>query len=177
MRKRLALLTLFLSLAVFAAGGFAQAKPATPAATAEPLAPVAWMVGGTWVTDVKNPSDGTLIHVENHIHWAPNHQAIDFNTDFNGKPHYNGFYAYDPVTKAISFYYTSSQGDLTIGTATPDPDGKTLPHEFDVLHADGKTEHVRSTVVRDGNDAYWFSVFVQKDGEWGQLFKIRYERK
>jgi hypothetical protein len=177
MTKQFLSIALFLSLAVFGASGFAQAKPSTPAPTAEPLAPVAWMVGGTWVTDVKNPSDGTLTHVESHIRWAPNHQAIDFNTDFNGKPHYNGFYAYNPVTKAISFYYTTSHGELTIGTATPDPDGKTLNHEFDVLHADGKTEHVRSTVMRDGNDAYWFSVFLQKDGEWAQVFKIRYERK
>src|ERR1039458_2232999 len=59
--------TLFLWLAVFAASGFAQSKPATPAATAEPLAPVAWLVGGTWVSDVKDPSDGTATHVENRI--------------------------------------------------------------------------------------------------------------
>ena len=104
------------------------------------------MVGGTWVTDVKDPSDGTVTHVENHIRWAPNHQAIEFNTDFNGKPHYYGFYAYNPVAKAISFYYTNSEGELTIGTATPDPDGKTLLHEFDIMHPNGKTGHVRSTV-------------------------------
>ncbi len=175
--KRLMPVVLLLSFAFLTGGAFAQAKPATPAPTAEPLAPVAWMVGGTWVTDVKNPSDGTLTHVENHIRWAPNHQAIDFNTDFNGKPHYNGFYAYNPVAKAISFYYTNSEGELTIGTATPDPDGKTFLHEFDIMYPSGKTGHVRSTVVRDGIDAYWFTVFMQKDGEWAQVFKIRYERK
>ena len=45
------------------------------------------------------------------------------------------------------------------------------------MHPDGKTGHIRSTLVRDGNDAYWFTVFMQKDGEWAQVFKIRYERK
>jgi hypothetical protein len=169
--------TLFLSLAVFAAIGFAQSKPATPAAAAEPLAPVAWLVGGTWVSDVKDPSDGTVTHVENRIRWAPNHQAIEFNTDFNGKPHYYGFYAYNPVAKAISFYYTNSEGELTIGTATLDSDGKTLHQDFDLMHTDGRTGHVRSTLLRDGNDAYGFSVFLQKDGEWAQVFKIHYERK
>jgi hypothetical protein len=132
---------------------------------------------GTWVTDVKDPSDGTVTHVENRIRLAPNHTAIEFNTDFNGKPHYNGFYAYNPVAKTISFYYTNSEGDMTIGTATPDPDGKTIHQDFDLLHTDGKTGHIRSTLVRDGNDAYWFGVFMQKDGEWAQEFKIRYERK
>lgn len=177
MTKRITQAMLFLSLVVFAASGLAQSKPATPAPSTEPLAPVAWLVGGTWVSDVKDPSDGTVTHVENRIRWAPNHAAIEFNTDFNGKPHYYGFYAYNPVAKAISFYYTNSEGELTIGTATLDSDSKTLHQDFDLMHTDGKTRHIRSTLSRDGNDAYWFSVFLQKDGEWAQVFKIRYERK
>ncbi len=127
MTKRFMPITLFLWLAVFAASGVAQSKPATPAAAAEPLAPVAWLVGGTWVSDIKDPSDGTVTHVENRIRWAPNHQAIEFNTDFNGKPHYYGFYAYNPVTKTISFYYTNSNGEMTIGTESPDPRWQNSP--------------------------------------------------
>jgi hypothetical protein len=177
MTKRFLTATFFLTLTVFVAGGYAQSKSAATTATAEPLAPVAWLVGGTWASDVKDPSDGTTTHVENHIRWAANHQAIEFNTDFNGKPHYFGFYAYNPVAKTIGFYYTNSEGELTIGTATPDGDGKTIHQEFDIMHPNGKTGHIRSTLVRDGNDAYWFSVFVQKDGDWAQVFKIRYERK
>lgn len=168
---------LFILLAVFSISGLAQSKPATTNSANSPLAPVAWLVGGTWVSDVKDPSDGTVTHVENHIGWAPNHQAIEFNTDFNGKPHYNGFYAYNPAAKTIGFYYTNSEGELTIGTATPDTDGKTLHQDFDIMHTDGRTGHIRSTVVRDGNDAYWFTVFMQKNGEWAEVFKIRYERK
>jgi hypothetical protein len=166
-----------LLLALFAFHALAQAKPAAANDSDSPLAPVAWLVGGTWVSDVKDPSDGTVTHVENRIRWAPNHQAIEFDTDFNGKPHYNGFYAFNPATKTIGFYYTSPEGELTIGTATRDPDGKTVHQEFDIMHTNGKTGHIRSTLVRDGNDAYWFSVFMQKDGEWAQVFKIRYERK
>jgi hypothetical protein len=167
---------LFLLLAVFSINVLAQSKPAATSPGSE-LSPVAWLVGGTWVTDVKDPSDGSSTHVENHIRWAPNHQAIEFNTDFNGQPHYNGFYAYNPVAKTIAFYYTNSEGELTIGTATPDPDGKTIQQEFDIMHPNGKTGHIRSTLVRDGNDAYWFTVFMQKDGDWAQVFKIHYERK
>src|ERR1035437_6871440 len=85
MTTRLTRATLILSLAIVAASGFAQSKPATPAATAEPLAPVAWLVGGTWVSDVKDPSDGTVTHVENLILLAPNHQAIELQTECNTK--------------------------------------------------------------------------------------------
>lgn len=52
------------------------------------------------------------------------------------------------------------RGELTIGPAIPDPDGKALLQEFDILHTDGKVGHIRSTIVRDGNDAYWFTVFI-----------------
>jgi len=167
----------FVLLAVFSINGLAQSEPATTNNAGGPLAPVAWLVGGTWASDVKDPSDGTVTHVENHIRWAPNHQAIEFKTDFSGKPHYNGFYAYNPVAKTIGFYYTNSEGELTIGTTTPDTDGKTLHQEFDIMKPDGTTGHIRSTLVRDGDDAYWFTVFVQHNGEWAQVLKIRYERK
>ena len=161
---------------VLALLGNCAAQSSAAAAAKSPLEPVAWFVGGTWVSDVKSP-DGQITHVENNIDWAPNHQAIQFLTKFNGQPHYNGFYAYNAATKKISFYYTSSNGQLTIGTATSDPDGKTLQQEFDTTQPDGKVGHVRSTIVRDSNDAYWFTVFLQKNGEWSPEFKIRYERK
>ena len=45
------------------------------------------------------------------------------------------------------------------------------------MRPDGKTQHIRSTMVRDGNDAYWFTLFMQNKGEWAEVFKIRYERK
>lgn len=161
--------TLLLGFSAFAQQ---KAEPAQPS----PLQPVAWFVGGTWVSEVKSP-DGQVTHVENNITWAPNHQAIEFLTKFNGQPHYNGFYAYNAATKTIGFYYTSAEGDLTIGTAVPDSDGKTLRQDFDLTSASGKVTHIRSTIVRDGDNAYWFTVFLQKNGEWSPEFKIHYERK
>ena len=155
-------------------GAFAQQK--SEAAKTAPLDPVDWLVGGTWVSDIKSP-DGKVTHVENKIRWAPNHQAIEFLTKFNGQPHYNGFYAYNAATKTIGFYYTSSEGDLTIGTAVPDADGKTLRQDFDLTSANGKVTHIRSTIERERDNAYWFTVFLEKNGEWSPEFKIHYERK
>ena len=166
-----------LLLSGFVFNAAAQSQTAPIRTVDSPLDPVAWFVGGTWTSDIKDPQDGSVTHVENRITWAPNHQAIQFVTDFNGKPHYNGFYAYDPAKKAISFFYTSESGQLTIGTAIPDADGKTLHQDFDVMQPNGKTQHIQSTVVRDGDDAYFFTVFLQKEGEWKPEFKIRYERK
>jgi hypothetical protein len=166
------------SVVLFGIGVFAQQKP--EAAQPSPLGPVAWLVGGTWVSDVKSPDGapaGQVTHVENNISWAPNQQAIEFLTKFNGRPHYNGFYAYNAATKTIEFFYTSAEGDLTIGKAVPDSDGKTLHQDFDLTSANGKVSHIRSTIVRDGDNAYWFTVFLQKNGEWSPEFKIRYERK
>ena len=168
---------LYVLVAVFACNALAQSQAAPAKPADSPLAAVAWLVGGTWVSDVKDPQDSSVTHVENHITWAPNHQAIQFVTDFNGKPQYNGFYAYDPAKKTIDFYYTAENGDLTIGTATPDLDGTTLHQEFDIMHPSGKTDHVRSTVMRDGTNAYLFTVFVQQKGEWKQIFQITYQRK
>ena len=150
---------------------------APAAASPDPLSAIAWFVGGTWTSDVKDSSDGSVTRVEERIRWSPNHRAIVFNVDFNGKPHYDGFYAFNPATKKIDFYYTNSEGELTIGGVTPDADGKTFNQEFDIMHMNGKTGHIRSTVVRDGDNAYWFSVFMPKDGDWQQVFHIRYERK
>ena len=173
--RKCGVLCLLVAAIVFNACAQSQAAPAKSADS--PLAPVAWLVGGTWVTDVKDPSDGSVTHVENHITWAPNHQAIQFVTDFNGKPHYNGFYAYDPAKKLVNFYYTSESGQLSIGTATPDPDGKTVHQEFDVTQPNGTTNHIRSTLVRDGDDSYLFTVFMNHNGEWKQEFQITYKRK
>jgi hypothetical protein len=168
---------LLVLIAVAAFNPIGQTTSASAKSTASPLAPVAWLIGGTWASDVKDPKDGSVTHIENRISWAPNHAAIQFVTDFNGKPHYNGFYAYDAAKGAIRFYYTSDDGQLTVGTATPDLDGKTLHQEFDVTQADGTVSRVRSTLVRDGNDAYLFTVFMQQNGAWTQLFQITYKRE
>ena len=134
-RAQLSLLSAIVMLNALANSQATSAKPAD-----SPLSPVAWLVGGTWVTDVKDPDDGSVTHVENHTTWAPNHAAIQFVTEFNGKPHYNGFYAYDPAKKTINFFYTSESGQLTTGTARPDPDGKTLYQDFDVMQPKGTTD-------------------------------------
>jgi hypothetical protein len=164
-------------LLALCASARAQTAPASTISATSSLSPVAWFVGGTWTADVKDPQDGSVTHVATSITWAPNHAAIQFVTTFDGKPHYYGFYAYDPTKQSINFYYTSENGQLTIGTSTPDPDGKTLHQEFDTMQPNGKTVHLKSTIVRDGNDTYHFEVFMQQNGDWKSVLQITYQRK
>jgi hypothetical protein len=171
---RPAIFALMIGVAVTAA---AQSVPKAATSAEDHFAPVTWLIGGTWTSDVKDPDSGTVTHVQNQVRWAPNHQAIEFVTEFGGKPHYNGFYAYDAASKSVRFYYTSSEGELTTGTAALDVDGKTLHQDFDIVHSNGSVGHLRSTIVRDGPDAYGFSVFMSKNGEWAKVFEIRYRRK
>jgi hypothetical protein len=72
--RRATLLSVFVAFYAFNAAAQTQAAPAKTADS--PLTPVAWLTGGTWFSDVKDPQDGSVTHVENHITWAPNHQAI-----------------------------------------------------------------------------------------------------
>lgn len=150
----------------------AQSKPASD----DHLSPIAWMVGGAWTTDVKDPA-GAVTHVENRIRYSSNHRAIEFNTDFNGQPHYFGFFAWEPARKVIGFWYTSAEGELTIGTATADPDGKTLHQDFTITGEDGKSQDLRSTIVHDSDNSYLFAVLGNNKGEWVQIFQIRYVRQ
>ena len=162
-----------LALCILSIAAFAQAdKP--PAV--DHFASIAWLTGGVWTTDVKG-ADGTVTHVENHIRYSPNHKAIEFNTDFNGHPHYSGFYAWDAANKALGFWYTSAEGDLTIGTSTPDPDGKTLHQDFTITEASGATQHFQSTIVRDTENSYDFTVLANSNGKWSPVFQIHYTRK
>lgn len=159
---------------LFALGSFAQDKSAPKTS---PLEPVAWFVGGTWVADPKDPQTGKATHIDNRITWAPNHQAIEFLVKFDNEAHYNGFYAYDAASKTIKFFYTSSDGALTVGTCTPEDGGKTLTQEFDITGRDGSVTHLRSSIVRDGDNAYHFTVFMMKNGAWSPELKVDYQRK
>ena len=122
-----------------------KSKPAAPAPAAEPLAPVAWMVGGTWVSDVKDPSDGTVDSRREPYSLGAEPSGHRVQYRLQRQAALQRFLCLQSRRQDHLFYYTNSEGEMTIGTATPDPDGKTLHQEFDIMHPDGKTGHIRST--------------------------------
>lgn len=34
------------------------------------------------------------------------------------------------------------------------------------MHISGRAGHLCSTIVREGSNAYWFTVIMQNDGDW-----------
>lgn len=161
-------LRLAATLALLATALLAADHPAT-------LQPLDWLTGGTWTADIPEPKGTATTHIETRIQWSPNGQAVEFVTSFNGHPHYNGVYLYDPAAKTIRFYYSSSDGDLTTGTCTPTPTG--LTQEFDITNPDGTTNHLRSQIRQTTPDDYDWQVEGKKDGDWKVLIKLHYVRK
>jgi hypothetical protein len=81
-------------------------------------------------------------------------------------------FAYDTVEKRIVFWYWDNAGGITLGHFTV---------RGDDLHADeeyrGEQNYKMRTVWKpiDG-DNYDSSVFAQQEGEWKQLWTVRYKR-
>ncbi len=138
-----------------------------------------WIVGGKWVAEAKNGPNGTPLRVELVCRWGANHRVIEFATSFvsGGKPvpTYEGIYAWHPIKKKLAFWYADREGNLTDGEATMD--GNRLLQEFRVSRVDGTSNEFRSTIERQGPDAYDWSVSGQKDGAWVVLVALKYKRQ
>ena len=149
-------------------------QSATQQAAVDHLQPIRWMAGKTWTADAVSPS-GKKSHVESVVSVSPNGNNIQFTVSFDGKPHYDGFYTWDPASKQIHFWYTSSEGELTQGTV--EQNGQELLHIFTIADTDGRVASLRSHVVPVSADAYEWNVETQRDGKWVELIHLHYTRK
>lgn len=149
------------------------------AAESNPIEEQLGWIAGTWVAEARNGPDGNPLRVELVCRWGLNHRVIEFNTTFvsGGKavPTYDGIYAWHPIRKKLAFWYTDREGNLTDGEATVD--GNRLLQEFRVSKVDGTSNEFRSTIQRQGPDAYDWSVSGQKDGAWVVLVALKYKRQ
>jgi hypothetical protein len=138
-----------------------------------------WIVGGKWVAEARNGPDGKPLRVELVCRWGLNHRVIEFSTSFvsGGKatPTYDGIYVWHPIKKKLAFWYADREGNLTDGEATTD--GNRLLQVFRVSKVDGTSKEFRSTIERQGLDAYDWSVSGQKDGAWVVLVALKYSRQ
>jgi hypothetical protein len=159
-------------IAVFAQS---RSKPSEPS----PLSQISWLTGGTWVAEIKGEQGVITTRIENRIRWSENGQLIKFITTFisHNKPevHYEGIYAWDPAKKQISFWYTDNEGSLTQGTAAMS--GETLTQDFDIAHVNGRTDKLRSLIVRDTPDSYQWNVSAPKEGKCAELLHLHYTRE
>ena len=164
---------------VFADGVGAQRSAS--ATTANPLDAIAWMKGGTWVAEMKDKDGNVTTRIETRIRGSENGRLIKFTTTFveHNRPHlqYEGVYLYDPENKWIAFFYTDSDGNFTRGHAAFAEATRTLTQDFSIVHMNGQADTLRSLVVRDGDDAYSWNVMSQKNGQWAEIFHLRYVRE
>jgi hypothetical protein len=150
-----------------------SARAAAPAASNDPLAPIAWMTG-TWKAQVPSPGGGDPIPVDLRIYSVLGGKAIGFTTSFSGVPQYQGIFAYDPAQKAIAFWYPSADGELTVGTITPQADY--LLMDFHVTDSAGVATHFQTHLKRAGQDDYDWTLFSLSGSDLKQLFAVHYHR-
>jgi hypothetical protein len=146
---------------------------------ASPLDPIGWLVGGHWVAEGTS-KDGSPFKVDLVCEWSSNNRTLlKFKASFTVKgkvvPTYEGSYGWNPAERRIEFFYTSDDGDLTKGIARPS--GNRLDQEFTIYQANGATSQFKSAIIREGDDAYHWSVDGLKDGQWREMVKLKYDRK
>ena len=152
-----------------------QGQDAKPAP--EPLEPIAWMVGGKWVTELK-ATDGNSLTVETTCQWAGHHKAIQYAIVFKTRDktmtQYEGTYYWHPGKKRIALLQLDAQGNVTESTLTSE--GGMLKQENDVVLADGSMRKQRVDITRDGNDIFHMQALVPKDGDWVKAAAFQYKR-
>lgn len=177
--KRTLVLTMGLSLlaAAFAQAGGNKVEatkqaPATVSVGHDPhLQPIDWLTRGVWTAEFTT-ADGKPFLIQEEIRWGENGTAIYFSTRFNHEPRYDGLYAYDPATRQIRFFYSSSKRELTVGHAEATPTG--LRQAFQVSSEEGVTSYT-STLTRDGDDVYDCAVY--EPGITKPVVAVQYARK
>jgi hypothetical protein len=146
-------------------------------ADAGPIKDMAWFVG-KWRAVAKPPNGDPPVTVDSDMRWSENHRVITFQVWFTSKgkreAHYFGMYAWDPEEKTLKMWQVAVDGNLSTGKAKTD--GKTFTQDTHMVRADGSTQEQHSVIVRDGNDAFDWKVQLQKDGQWVDALKLRYER-
>ncbi|HEY4379918.1 MAG TPA: hypothetical protein VGN01_06195 [Acidobacteriaceae bacterium] len=161
--KRLSLLLLLFSVSLAA-----QSAPA-----ADPLAPIAWMAGGTWHGEVNGPS-GKLTKIDTRVEPEFGGKAFNFTTRFDGVLQYHGFFAYDAAKKAVIFSYPSGDGGLASGSVTQAGDSQVW--DFTMTEATGSVGHFQVHTHQTGADDYTWALFASQGDSWTKLLEVHYHR-
>ncbi len=157
-------------LALTATTGFAQAAPNL-------LDQKLGWCAGEWRAAGKGP-DGKPMTVEVRTRWSENHRALVFDVAFVSETRrtqaYHGMYVWNPEKQAPVMYQVNDEGVLTEGEISWE--GATQIQNNRGFSAPGMTFRSRTTLTRDGNDAYDWHAFFEKDGKFIEVLHLRYER-
>jgi hypothetical protein len=160
------------------AGALGAAEEKAPAPES-PLAPLASLVGGLWVCPVPAPAGSAPVSIELRFEWTENRRAIRFDSAFvqgdKRKPYTSGMYGWNAAKGKIVIFYMDSGGSLTEGDITQE--NGMFVNDLHSTGPEGKVTPVRVQLTKEGDDAFVNDIYVQKDGAWAPLVKVRYERR
>jgi hypothetical protein len=138
-------------------------------ATADPLAPVAFLAGGTWIGAGRWP-DGSTFAVEEHYFWGPTKHLLHFEAYEPASDKrtllYEGIVFYDAARQAIVQWNVKPSGER---------------NESVVTRSDSSGYEVRGAKTwslnrRTGADEYHWELRVRQDTVWKTILDATYRR-
>ena len=149
-----------------------------------PIAPLQWLVGGTWVAQGVNMSPDVL-RISTQYRMAASGNFIQFTTQFlnkDGKPsgNYAGNFFFDPSAKHLSVWYMDRDNAITQGPVAASPQGMTITFTEDgaSMGASGPVDF-QATVAKVSENEYRWTLAARKGGStaaYKPLFSLEYSR-
>jgi ketosteroid isomerase-like protein len=167
--------------------GAASASPrtgtgGTPTASVEtnPLEPIGWMVGGTWMAEEKSDSGGPLT-VKLVCKWGKTRNTILYNVEFGSGAswawQYDGMFAWSPEKKKIVMRQVNRKGELAEGELTAG--GNEMDQVVRAVHPDGGMHFLKSHYTRIDADSFRFKAYFRatESAEWQDALDVVYRRQ
>jgi len=166
-----------ISLAIAAASGIAVAQEAPAKPAPSPIAPLAWLVGGTWTADASKLGPG-MKRIETRYQRSDNDAFIRFTTHFISEKgelkNYDGNFYWNPQSATLTFWYMDARNEIMEGPVRVD--GNTMELTFRATDFDGKPADMKVDVVRANDDLYTWKLAEKKGDEWKPLAALDYRR-
>jgi hypothetical protein len=144
---------------------------------AKPMAPLSWLVGGTWTADASKMGPG-MKQIETRYRWSDNGAYIQFTTHFvfdkGTAKAYDGHFFWNPEQKSLAMWYMDAKNGITQGPV--DVQGEVTRIMFHGPDFEGNMADLQVTVTRKTTDQYHWAA-SEKDGtNWKELAALEYLR-
>jgi hypothetical protein len=169
--------TIFLTLlSVLLTGG--QLGGQQKAASANPLNPLSWLVGGVWSAEATALGPG-MLRIETRYRTSENRAFLRFTTHFISNSgnfkNYDGNLFYDPNLEILKIWYTDAAGAVTDGTIKVTGDHTRF--SFSGLDFDDNPAELMVDMVRQFVDQYLWTLSEKIGGGSKQIARLTYVRK
>lgn len=172
--KRLAWLCM-VALAVCAAAVGQETAP--KAKSAEPIAELAWLVGGVWTADASKMGNG-MQRIETRYDWSDNHAFVRFNTHFVMEKgtlrNYDGQFFWDSQGATLRMWYMNAHDEITQGTITVN--GDVFDFAFKGTNFEGKPADLKVLLTRKSKDRYVWELQEKTAEGWKPMAALEYVR-